>query len=411
MKKQKKPGAANNSPQADMQDDAVAQRLLELAIDLRELDVYASVPDELKKKQSELRRLINKCLQQGKDAALDEALERSAEEDARAYDVFRAALEELSETIIVRRSAESAPARGLEGDLEVNAFVIPVFVRTLGGLDPAQCFQDEEAFDLLRGSLQEGGLESRQASVVLVSHAYHLDELERISYSQLHAMVHEASQSMTRKKPSEAPAIARSMSGWPERHFGAEDHAVELRFLLGFALKSLDDPFYQIPEKEAAADKYFEARAQRFQRWTQDAAPLLARCLVTDGRTTEFDFLYQDLFHGGKASAVAEYRMLQMMADLQESLDQHGLAPEATRAIVGPIEADDEILVRVDLHAESDDRLLGSAEKPLGHGRPLQTDIDDVCDALNTLGVKTLMLAARFDAEGKPLEVRPVTSQ
>jgi hypothetical protein len=308
-------------------------------------------------------------------------------------------VEELSENVIFRR--DQGP------DLEINAFVIPLFVRTLGGLRSEQCFQDEEAFELLRASLQEGELESRQARVVLVSHAYHLEEIERIGYSQLGAMVHEAFETMTRKKAVAAPAIARSMSGWPEIRFAPEDRAVELRFLLGFALKALDDPFYQVPEKEAAADRYFEARAQRFQRWTQQAVSLVKRCLVTDGREADIDFLYQDLFHGGKATAIGEYRMLQMLSELQQSLEEQGIAPESSKAVVGPAEADDEMLLRVNLYAEADGRLLAASEKPIGRGRALQAEAEDVCDALRTLGMKSLALAAKFDPDGQPVEVRP----
>lgn len=411
MKKQKRPGPAKSTMPAEdadaATDNAVAQSLVELALDLKTLNEYASVPDELKKKNSDFRRIVNKCLHQKKDATLDEALEHTMDEDDNAHDFLRATLEELSENVIFRR--EDGP------DLEVNAFLIPMFVHTLGGLHIEQCFQDEEAFELLRKSLQEGELESPRASVVLVSHAYHLDEIDRIGYSQLSEMVHEAFASMTRKKAVAAPAIARSMSGWPENSFAPDDRAVELRFLLGFALKALDDPFYKVPEKEAAADRYFEARAQRFRQWSQQVAPLMKRCLVTDDRNleneVEVDFLYQDLFHGGKATALREYNMLQMMSDLHQTLQEHGLAPEACKAVIGPTDIDDEMVLHVNLYAEADGSLLASSDKPLGHTHDLQAEADDVHDALVTLGVKSLALAAKFDAEGQPVDVRPYTAQ
>jgi hypothetical protein len=357
MKKAKHTPSKKAGAPAEERDETLADRLVELALDLRESDVYTILPDALRKTQADLRKVIKKCLQSQREQALDEALERSFEEDAKAYRVLRENVEELSGTILFRRN---------EGpDLEVNAFVVPLFVRTMGGLRSEQCFQDEEAFEQLRDSFQEGGLESRKASVVLVSHAYHLDEIERIGYCHLNEMVREAFNAMTRKKTTMADAIARSMRGWPPSHFAPDDNAMELRFLLGFALrhraeitctillavagalrgctplavlvlrrgvrplggpphiasrydrqiaqliparrlKTMDDPFYYVPEEETAADRYFEARAERFRKWSQQVVPLLQRCLVTDRRDVQINFLYQDLFHGAQEAARGE---------------------------------------------------------------------------------------------------------
>ena len=54
----------------------------------------------------------------------------------------------------------------------MNVFVILLFARVSGGLKREQCFQDNEAFAALRPGLEEVQLESPDASVVLVSHAY-----------------------------------------------------------------------------------------------------------------------------------------------------------------------------------------------------------------------------------------------
>lgn len=399
MKKPNRPGPAKSIAPPEGQDDAAILKLVWLALDLKGLDVYASLPDDLKKKKSDFQKTIRKCLHQKKETMLAEALERTYEEDADAFALLKENLEEASGNIVFRR--DEGP------DLEVNAFVIPLFVHTIGGLHAGQCFQDEEAFELLRKSFQEGGLESRQANVVLVSYAYHLDEIDRIGYAQLSEMVHEAFETMTRKKTAAAPAIARSMSGWPERRFAPDDSAVELRFLLGFALKTMDDPFYKVPEKEAAADRYFEARMERFRRWSQQHAPVVKRCLATDGREIAIDFLYQDLFYGGKATAIAEYAMLQMMSELQQALQLHGLAPEAANAVLGPAEGEDGEALRVQLHAKADGALLASSDKPIGPERELQAEVDDVCDALMTIGVKSFALARQFDADGQPVDVRP----
>ena len=365
---------------AEERDDVLSDKLVALALDLRESSVYDTLPDALQKAQAELRRRIRKCLQQKREQALDEALERSYEEDSGAYRVLRSELEELSGTILFRH--DDGP------DTEINAFVVPLF-------------------EQLRDSFQEGGLESRKANVVLVSHAYHLGEIEHIGYCQLNEMVHEAHEAMTRKKATAADAIARSLRGWPESQFGSQDSAMELRFLLGFALKSMDDPFYKVPEKEAAADRYFEARAERFRQWSQQVLPLLQRSLVTDGREVQIDFLYQDLFHGGKEAAVAELEMLRVLSEVQLALEEHGTTPDGVKAIIGPTEADDGAVVRISLHAKTDEAAVGEIDKPVSRAETVGSAVTDLGDALSGIGIADLHITRQFDTEGMPTSVRP----
>lgn len=399
MPKSKRPAPKKSVESPEEHDDALARNLSKLSLELMEEDDGVSMTDALKKKKSDFHRIIRKCLQQKKDDVLDEALERVQDTDSEAYLLLKDSIEETSGVVMYRRDDGC--------DIEVNAFVIPLFAHTGGGLHIEQCFQDEEAFELLRKSFQEAQLESADANVVLVSHAYHLEEIDRITYSQLNEMVREALDSMTRKRAVATPAIGRSMSGWPENQFEPEDRTVELRFLLGFALKTVDDPFYRVPKSEAAADGYFETRAQRFQRWTQDVAPLVKRCLVTGGAGIEIDFLYQDLFHGGKERGIAEYYLLQMMAELHQDLHEHGALAENSRAVMGPTDIGGMMVLRVNLYAEAGGALVASSDKPIGVVRDLQNEFDDAYDALTTIGVKSLALAMRFDTDGQPVDVRP----
>ncbi|HZW20952.1 DUF2863 family protein [Noviherbaspirillum sp.] len=400
MKKTRPTPGAKAAPAED-RDDILSDRLVALALDLREAGVYAVLPDALKKAQSELRRTIRKCLQQKREQALDEALERTWEEDADAYRVLRAEAEELSGTILLHR--DEGP------DLEINAFVVPLFVHTTGGLRSDQDFHDEQAFEQLRDSFQEGGLESRKAKVVLVAHAYHLDEIEHIGYCHLHEMVHEAGEAMTRKKAVAADAIARSMRGWPPSQFGPDDSAMELRFLLGFALKTMDDPFYQVPEKEAAADRYFAARAERFRKWSQDVAPLLRRCLVNDGREAQIDFLYQDLFHGGRDAAVAELDMLRVLSEVQQALEGHACGPDDAQAIIGPTEADDGAVLRVSLRTKAGDAAIAAIDKTIGRTETPEAALADLADALDSIGIGELYATRHFDMDGMPAGMRPLS--
>lgn len=399
MNKKKSPSTTKSGASAAEPDELLASRLVNLALDLREADVYAELPDALKKAQADLHRGIRKCLQQKREMALDEALERAFEEDAQAYRVLRAQIEEMAGTILLHR--DQGP------EIEVNAFAVPFFVHTQGGLKSEQCFQYEDAFEKLRESFKESGLESRKATVVLVAHAYHLDEMEKIGFCDLNAIVHEAMEAMTKKKAAAADAISRSMSGWPPSEFAPDDSAVELRFLLGFAMKAMDDPFYKVPAKEDAADRYFQQRAERFRKWSQDVTPLLKRCLVTDGREVQIDFLYQDLFHGAKDAAVRELDMLSLLSDLQQLLEEHGSTAEDISAIIGPMETEDDDVLRIGLYAKGSQEELGGVEKVLSRNEDMESAIADLADGLASVGIQDVQLTRRFDADGMPTTVRP----
>src|SRR5450830_747044 len=392
------PSKAAKVHQAALNDDEVEEALIQQLADFAvELATEDDNSPALPAKQRDLRRMIAKNLRAQQDDVLYEALERARDQEAEAYPFLRQAIEEAAEMVYFTRNEQS---------IEVNAFVIPMFVRTIGGLDSEHNFRDAEAFTALTESIQQAQLESAAAKVVLVSYAYHLDEIDAITYSHLEAMVRDAYAAMTDKKLTSTPAIDRSMSSWPANRFGAEDTAVELRFLLGFTLKTADDAFYTIPQDEAAMDAYFAVRAQRFQAWSEKVVPLVQRCLVTDGREFDVHFLYQDLFHGGKERGIAEYFMLQMMSELDHGLQESGLQGPQTRAVMGPLHADGDVVLRVNLYADGD-AVVATAEKPLDPARDLQAELDDTCDALLTLGVQSVALAEGFDADGNAVKVQP----
>jgi hypothetical protein len=396
MAKNKRTPPAKSTVPAD-DDDELAQSLCDLAIELVEGEDSESMNDALKQKEIDIRRIIRKSLQRKQDDALREALEL-ARYDGGAWQLLKERIEEASGVVLLRRDNGA--------DLEINAFVVPIFVQTTGGLDREEIFQDEQAFELLTQSFKDAQLESRDATVVLVSHAYHRDEMDRIDYSHLNDMVREAYATMTSKKAVATPAIDRSFAGWPARPFAPQDLAIELRFLLGFALKATDDPFYRVPKDEAGADAYFEAREERFYQWTVQAAPLVKRCLAKDQAGIDINFLYQDLFHGGLERGTAESHTLQMMSDLILGLQQHGVEARDAKAIMGPVELEDELVLRVNLYAEADGALLASSDKPMP-AADFETNAEDAYDALMTMGVKSLSLAVRFDADGQPVDVRP----
>jgi hypothetical protein len=405
MPKNKRPVPRKSANSPEVKDEQNTTELCALALDLADgefnQDIVADATRaDLAQKALAFQRLLRKLLNQGKDEVLYGAIELARDESVDGYRYLRNAVEEGAATVLLRR--EGAP------ELEIDAFAIPVFVHSQGGLDAAADFQDGAAYEALLDSFTDAGLESPQARVVLVSHAYDLDEITGITYGQLHAMVREAAQSLTEKKIAAAPALERSLAaGWSPTHFGADDSAVELRFLLGFSLKRADDVFYKVPAKEKAADAYFAQRAERYQKWTAQYAPLVARCLGRGrGAMPELtlNFLYQDLFFGAKEQAQSEFATLQMLAAMNQALE--GRAPEQAEAVIAPADVDDDMVLRVRLSLGG--AVLAVSDKPLDLGADLELEVDDLRDALASIGVTRVGVALRFDAQDQPVELKPL---
>ncbi|MCA1327015.1 DUF2863 family protein [Herbaspirillum sp. alder98] len=345
--------------------------------------------------QSDLERMIRNCLRQRDDETLYEALEQLRFEDQRGHSLLRQTVEDAADMLLLRRG---------ERELEINAFLIPLLVRTRGGLQASRVLADGESFDTLRNSLQQAGLESERARVVLVHHLYHPEEIDAISYSELEAMNRDAFASLTDRKVMSVPAIERSMRGWPEAGFGADDEVLELRFLLGFSLKELDDPFYRIPTDEAAADAYFEQRAERFRAWSGAQSGLMRQCLTGSGEADACDlhFLYQDLFHGAKQAGNAEYRMLQMLSELEQGLAAAGAAAADARAVLAIADDAGDAILQVQLRRA--DAVLASASHLLDGD--LQEQLFDAAESLASLGVTEFKLADGFGDDGSVLRER-----
>ncbi|WDZ96135.1 DUF2863 family protein [Herbaspirillum sp. WKF16] len=360
--------------------------------------VAAGAPDAAGRRvgQDELERMVRNFLRQRDDETLYEALEQLRHDDRRAHALLLEVVEESADVVILRRG---------EKEMEINAFLIPFLARTRGGLRQELALADGDAFDALRTSLQEAGLESAKARVVLVHHLYHPDEIDALTYGDVEAMNRDAFASLTDKKVMSVPAIERSMRGWPENGFGEDDQALELRFLLGFALKDMNDPFYAVPRDEAAADAYFERRGTAFRAWAEQYTPLLQQCLTgkpAGEAPCELHFLYQDLFHGGKRTGNAEYRMLQMMSELEQGLAQSGVAADGATAVFAVADEDGETVLQVILRAGG--RVLAQSAQVLD-GDP-QEPLLDAADAVASLGVAQFRLADAIDADGNAVRER-----
>jgi hypothetical protein len=243
--------------------------------------------------------------------------------------------------------------------------------------------------------------------VVLVRYLYDLDEVDHIGYTGLQAMLREAAASMRSKKLVAAPTVEASMRGWHASGYGPDDEAMELRFLLGFSLKHADDPFYQVPKDEAAADAYFEGRLARYRMWAGSIAPLLSRCLSKNPARVELNFLYQDLFYGAKEQGVGELAMLATLADVNTRLDELDVAPERIKAVAAPLDLGTHAVLRINLYPLDGGAPLASVDKPLDLAADLETELEDLCDALGTVGLDGVLVARGFDDGGQPEGAEP----
>jgi hypothetical protein len=390
------PRKSNNIPEPDT--DAQARVLADLALELAEGEDAAD-PAQQAARENELLAAVRKALRKKRDEVLYSAIELARYTDPESCRLLRAHIEEEAATLRVRR--EGGP------ELEIDAFLVPLFVRSTGGLAATELFQDEQAYDALLASFKHAGLDSADAKVALMRHAYDLAEIDHVSYSTLQEMLREAAASLTEKKLAPAPVLAASMRGWTGERVAPDEAAMELRFLLGFSLKRADDPFYQAPADEAGADAYFAARMERYRQWTATAAPLVRRCLAADPERLTLSFLYQDLFYGAKEQGVAELATLGVLGEVNRVLADKDLTPDQVHAVLAPLDGGEYIVLRVNLYAPDGGPPWGSVDKPVDLAADLSSEVDDLCDALSTLGLAAVSVADGFSADGHPEGAEP----
>jgi hypothetical protein len=396
MPKNKRPAPRKPAKQAAEPDhEALAQNLVDLALDIVETD-----PDDLQaaarrpQLEQDLLTLVRRALRRQHDELLYGAIEAARYTDPECCRYLQEQIEEEAATLRLRDEDGA--------EIEIDAFLIPLFVSSVGGLKAEQVFQDDAAFEELSDSFRHTGLASADSRVVLVRYLYDLDEVDHVGYSNLQQMLREAAASMRSKKLVAAPAIEASMRGWHASGYGPDDEAMELRFLLGFSLKHADDPFYRVPKDEAAADAYFEGRMARYRMWAGSIAPLLARCLSPTPADVELNFLYQDLFYGAKAQGVAELAMLATLAEVNGRLDELEREAARIKAVVAPVDLGSHAALRINLYPLGGGAPLATVDKPLDLAADLETEMEDLCDGLSTVGLDGVLVARGFDEGGQP---------
>ncbi|MDK6076088.1 hypothetical protein [Massilia varians] len=395
MPKNKRPLPRTSNNPREPDNASVAQELADLALAIAEREEAPGF-GSADEREEELLAAVRKLLRKKRDEALYEAIETARYTDPEACRLLRGRIEEEAANLRLRR--EDGNGKGVE--YEIDAFLIPLFVRTQGGLQAADTFQDEEAFEALANSFHPAGLESAGGKLVLVQHAYDLAEIDHVSYSSLQEMLREAAGTLLEKKLQPAPTIEASIRGWTGERFAPDESALELRFLLGFSLKRTDDPFYAVPRDEAGADAWYAAREERFRAWTAQAAPLVRRLLGREPDGIHVDFLYQDLFYGAKEQGVSELTTLGILSEIARTLSDKDLAPDGVHAAVAPLDAGEHIVLRINLYALDGGTPWGSVETPVDLAADLGAEIDNLCDALLSLGLEGVSVATGFSEDG-----------
>lgn len=393
----RKPGP-RPAPTVDRTDELV-EDLAVLALEVAEQE--ESDPAAIAQKQDELQKMVRNALRKKQDAVLYGAIEQARFDDVDAYILLRGQIEEAAAAITLR--AEGKPAE------EIDAFLVPLFVTSVGGLRRDQAFQDAAGFELLRASFQQAGLEAASATVVLISHMYDVDEIDRISYCELNEMLREVAATMSEKKMVATPALSGSIAAVEEGSTPApsDEPVTELRFLLGFVRRRLNDAFYAIPADEAGADAWFAARLERYREWTLMADPLLRACVAGEPAGVAINFLYQNQFFAAKRQAMAEGEMLTLMSQITETLGAHGIEAAQTSAVVGPAALEDDVALRVALFRNGDAAALHLFDQPFDMADDLQAGIDELCEVLQSMGIVSLSTAAKFGADGQATGIKP----
>ncbi|QOY92606.1 hypothetical protein IM543_13375 [Massilia sp. UMI-21] len=393
MPKNKRPLPRTSNNPREPDNASLAQELADLALAIAEREEAPGF-GSASEREEELLAAVRRLLRKKRDEALYEAIEVARYTDPEACRLLRGRIEEEAANLRLRRDDGS--------EYEIDAFLIPLFVRSAGGLQAAETFQDPEAYEALANSFHPAGLESAGGKLVLVQHAYDLAEIDHVAYSTLQEMLREAAASLLEKKLRPAPTIEASIRGWTGERFAPDESALELRFLLGFSLKRSGDPFYMVPADEEGADAWYAGREERYRAWTFQVAPLVRRLLARDPEAVHVDFLYQDLFYGAKEQGVSELSTLGVLSDVARTLADKDLAPDRVHAAVAPLDAGEHIVLRINLYALDGGSPWGSIETPVDLAADLGAEIDNLCDALLSLGLEGVSVAEGFSEDGHP---------
>jgi hypothetical protein len=124
------------------------------------------------------------------------------------------------------------------------------------------------------------------------------------------------------------------------------------------------------------------------------------RCVARDPDSVGVDFLYQDLFFGARDDAEEELALLATLAGVNQALAARGLEPSRARAVVAVLDGGENALLRTNVYDGA--VLAGAIDKQVDLSADLGEALDDMCEALLTLGIGSVETAADFTEDGQP---------
>ena len=132
MPKNKRPVPRKSAAAPEEDAEVMAQALADLALEIVEREDGDAA--DLRLKEDEFARLVRNALRKKNDEVLYGAIERAKFTDVGAWQYLRAHVEEAGATMMIRRDGKPTE--------EINAFLVPLFVHSTGGLKLDETFQD-----------------------------------------------------------------------------------------------------------------------------------------------------------------------------------------------------------------------------------------------------------------------------
>lgn len=353
----------------------------------------------------ELDAGIRKALRAGNDALLAGALTVAVEKHE--LGVF----EELRDTIASHATSRPVLLTGEEVGF-FTLYAMPVLSIRAGGLSPKRRSITGAALGEIARSFRKHGLVRHEASVLLCEYLFHPEELDALSFLQVHRLVEQLIEQASGKTPRGA---LTGSTGWPQDPDKTPGQPrLELRYLLVCVLDDANAPepfmaplsqdsFEDVEagvdgaaddgkielseEEEQEIEALVDAHFEKVETWMQDVTPTLSRVLKHGAADVLFVQEPQP-YYAGLQSGLASYWSFGMLCSFRSQLAQHDIAPRGAWALVMPVGEDDCVdEFRVSLLSVLENKLIAGFVRPLLTGEEADDVLESLTLALNDLGL------------------------
>jgi hypothetical protein len=104
---------------------------------------------------------------------------------------------------------------------------------------------------------------------------------------------------------------------------------------------------------------------------------------------------------------LSELAMLATLSEVNQRVDEQDREPERIKAVVAPVDLGEAAVLRINLYPLDGGAPLASIDKPVDLSADLETELEDLCDALGSVGLDGVLVAQGFDAGGQPEGAEP----